>query len=59
MKWKQYVRTQAEELGVPIPLAWQLFQLLGPREAYDGFIYELQELADQLEDEEYEIESRR
>lgn len=45
MDWKKYVREQAEEFGVPFPDAWLLFELLGPNEAYDGFITELEDMS--------------
>ncbi len=52
VNWREYVRNEAEEYGVPFKLAWMLFQMLGPDEAHDGFITELQDLADYLEESE-------
>ena len=51
--WKEYVREQAEEYGVPFDVAWEIFLLLGPNEAYDGFVTELQDIADSGEFEDY------
>jgi hypothetical protein len=50
--WKEYVRKEADQHGVPFKLAWMLFEMLGPEEAYDGFITELADYADQMEEQE-------
>jgi hypothetical protein len=51
--WKEYVREQAVEYGVHFDAAWEIFLLLGPNEAYDGFVTELQDIADSGEFEDY------
>lgn len=43
--WKKYVEECAEEYDVPFDRAWALFGVLGPSEAYDGFIAMLEDLA--------------
>lgn len=45
--WEEYVRGVAEDYGVSFHTAWIVFDTLGPSEAFDGFITELEDLADQ------------
>ena len=47
--WQGYVAKEADQHGVPFKLAWMLFEMLGPEEAYDGFITALADYADQME----------
>ena len=42
--WREYVKEEAENFGVPFREAWALFQMLGPNEAYDGFITMLEDM---------------
>ena len=42
--WDNYVRSCASEYGVDLEVAFELFDLLGPEEAFDGFVTELEEL---------------
>ena len=48
--WGEYVVNQAEEQGVSISNAYSLFSLLGPSEAFDGFVTELEDAAMMAED---------
>ena len=41
--WKEYVTEQADNFGVSFETAWELFDILGPNEAYDGFITMLED----------------
>ena len=43
---QEYVKGVAEDFGVDFASAWMLFDILGPSEAYDGFITELEDYAD-------------
>jgi len=47
MDWDKYVAFSAEEYGVPQDMAQAAFDLLGPEEAYDGFITALQDMEEQ------------
>jgi len=48
--WKEYVRNEAANFGVPFSEAWMLFEMLGPNEAYDGFITMMEDLAAEHEE---------
>ena len=41
----EYVKTEADNAGVPFNMAWSLFEILGESEMYDGFIIELEDAA--------------
>lgn len=51
-EWRAYVKVAAQEYGVPEKEAMLLFEMLGPNEAYDGFITHLEELSEELEQRE-------
>lgn len=51
-EWKEYVLHQAENYSVLVELAWAIFQMLGPSEAHDGFITEMENAAEIIEDDE-------
>jgi len=44
--WSTYIEEQADSYGVPLYIVDLIFDVLGPSEAYDGFIAELQDYAD-------------
>lgn len=48
--WKEYVRECAEDAGVDFETAWELFEVLGPEEAYDGFVTMLEDAAEFMEE---------
>jgi len=47
MDWKTYVKEEAANRGIPFRDAWMLFEVLGPSEAYDGFITMLEDMAEE------------
>lgn len=48
--WGEYVVDKAEEAGVRVSMAYSLFSLLGPSEAFDGFVTEMEDAAMMAED---------
>ena len=50
MTWREYVRDDAENAGVDFDMAWEIFCVLGPLEAYDGFLTMLEDAADFMEE---------
>ena len=44
----QYVKDEADNCGVPLADALELFDILGPSEMYDGFITELENYGESL-----------
>lgn len=55
--WDEYIKGQAEDYGVPLGVARMLFDLLGPSEAYDGFVTHLEDYADEHgESDEWETD---
>lgn len=51
-EWKEFIREQAEEHGVPFRAACEIFSVLGPNEAHDGFVTSLEDYAMMYGDDE-------
>lgn len=49
--WEEYVQMKAEENGISFDIALTIFSMLGPTEAFDGFITSLEDAADMEEGE--------
>lgn len=46
--WDNYVTTLAMEYGVDQEAAFELFELLGPTEAFDGFVTALEDMENSI-----------
>ncbi len=43
--WREYVKGVADEYGVDFDTAWTIFDLLGPSEAFDGFVTTIEDMS--------------
>lgn len=57
-EWIDYVKAKAKEFGVPAGTAMTLFHVLGPSEAFDGFITMLEDMALEIQEQEDESETQ-
>jgi len=48
--WGEYICTEAENAGVHVNVAYNLFQMLGEDEAFDGFVTHLEDAGEEGEE---------